>query len=314
MPSLEKTLSETLTAARKHRPRKRSIATAALGALMLGLVVMGMSLGYAWSERRGLAELTSTTGKRLDLYASALEAELARYAYLPSLIAIDADIVALLENSNSAQARQRANRTLARMNVRAGSIQMYIISASDELLATSNSHLSPKEIDSPAARAERSRVAKSDKDTFFAANLVDSTTDYYFSHGVSRSGARVAQIVVKVSLVPLEVTWIDLGLRTQSERLLVVDENNVVVMSSVPSWKYRTLGATDNAQLLTSGRYARAALLPLGLAPENRIEEGAAIVRVIEPAELGTPLRLAQERAVVPLANAPARFIRLRQN
>jgi two-component system C4-dicarboxylate transport sensor histidine kinase DctB len=302
MPSLEKTLSETLTAARKHRPRKRSIATAALGALMLGLVVMGMSLGYAWSERRGLAELTSTTGKRLDLYASALEAELARYAYLPSLIAIDADIVALLEAPNSAQARQRANRTLARMNVRAGSIQMYIISATDELLAASNSHLSMKEVDSPVARAERSRVAKSDKDTFFAANLVDGTTDYYFAHGVSRGGVQVARIVVKVSLVPLEVTWVDLGLRTQSERLLVVDENNVVVMSSVPNWKYRTLGTTDEAHLRASGRYAQAALLPLSFAPENRMEEGIAMVRVTAPPEPGGRLRLAQERAIVPLA------------
>jgi two-component system, NtrC family, C4-dicarboxylate transport sensor histidine kinase DctB len=298
MPSL----AQPLTSAPTHRTRKRSAATVAMGVLMLGLVAAGMGLGYAWSERNGLAQLSAATNKRLDLYASALEAELARYAYLPSLIAIDADIAALLATPDSAQARQRANRTLARMNVRAGSIQMYIVSTGDELLATSNSHLSPNETDGTVARAERSRVAKSDKDTFFAANLIDGTTDYYFAHGVSRNGVRVAQIVVKVSLVPLEVTWIDLGLRTQSERLLVVDENDVVVMSSVPSWKYRTLGATDNAQLRTSGRYAQATLLPLGFAPQNRIEEGAAIVRVIEPAEPGTPLRLAQERAIVPLA------------
>ena len=47
---------------------------------------------------------------------------------------------------------------------------------------------------------------------------------------------------MRVSLAPLEATWIDMGLRSQSEKLLVVDEQGVVILSSVPDWKYRTLG------------------------------------------------------------------------
>lgn len=282
--------------------RARSASTSLLGGLMLALVAIGMSVGYTWSERIGLAQLAAVANERLDLYALALEAELARYAYLPSLIAIDADIVALLDDPGNAQARQRASRTLARMNVRAGSILMFITSSSDELLATSDSYLQAHKADAPAALAERSRLATEDTVDFFAANLADGSTDYYFVHSVLRNGLRAARIVVKISLAPLEVTWIDLGLRSQSERLLVVDENSVVVMSSVPGWKYRTLGAADVDRLRATGRYAQAALAPLTFVNEAAIEAGAAMVRVSEPPEPGAPLRLAQERAIVPLA------------
>jgi two-component system C4-dicarboxylate transport sensor histidine kinase DctB len=144
--------------------------------------------------------------------------------------------------------------------------------------------------------------AADDITDFFAANPANGSTDYFFVHTVQREGSRGAKIVIKVSLAPLEATWIDLAQRSQSERLMVVDENNVIVMCSVPAWKYRTVGVLDTARLRASGRYAQAPLLPLSQRTEVRLTPGIVLVRVTDPPEPDTRQRIAQERNIVPLA------------
>ncbi len=267
-----------------------------MGLVMLGLVATGATLGYGWSERQGLAQLSAVATERLELYASALEAEIARYAYLPGLMAIDTDIAALLADPTDADKRQQANRTLARMNARAGSLQMQILGGDGKPLASSDSAAA-----APTA-ARPSLPAADDITDFFAANPVNGNTEYYFVYVLRREAAGSPKIVVKVSLAPLEATWVDLGARSQSERLLVLDENNVIVMCSVPAWKYRTLGVLDPARLRSLGRYAQAPLLPLALATEVRLNPGIVLVRATDPPDADGRQRMALERNIVPLA------------
>src|SRR5262249_42885330 len=137
---------------------------------------------------------------------------------------------------------------------------------------------------------------------FFASNETDGTTDYYFVQPVRRGGAYRGHIVVKVSLAPLEATWVDLGQRSQSEKLLVVDGNDVVIMSSVPAWKYRMLGSVNVEAVKASGRYAGASLAPLGMSIESAPNAGSTVVRIADVQSAGHSLHLAQERPVVPLA------------
>src|SRR3954454_12119638 len=99
--------------------RKR--VTAWMSLVIACLVAAGAIGGYTWSARKGMLQLASVATERLDLYGAALQSEIARYAYLPSLIAIDADVAALLDDPNNRVLRERADHALARMNVRAGS-------------------------------------------------------------------------------------------------------------------------------------------------------------------------------------------------
>jgi two-component system, NtrC family, C4-dicarboxylate transport sensor histidine kinase DctB len=268
------------------------------------LIVMGMVLGYRFSERNGLAQVAALANERLELYASTLETELARYAYLPSLIAIDEDVQALLDDPHNAQIQQQARLKLARVNVRAGSILIFVTSADGEALAGSNGY-QRQGGSVPGGRTslpEAARRLGEDAADFFASNEADGTTDYYFVEPVRRGGAYRGHIVVKVSLAPLEATWIDLGQRSQSEKLLVVDQNDVVIMSSVPAWKYRMLGSVNVEALQTSGRYVGATLAPLGLDVESDAEGGSTVVRIADVQTAGHSFHLAQERPVVPLA------------
>ena len=238
---------------------------ALIGLLALCPVLVGALLGYRLSERAGLSQLAAVANERLELYAATLEAELARFAYLPSLIASEPDVQALLAAPADAALRERAGRTLARVGVRAGANLIVVASPSGEQLATS----SPQRGSGGGAPGIANALKDGAAD-FFAANESDGGTDYYFTQPVQRDERALGQIVVKVNLAPLEATWIDLGLRTQSERLLLVDENEVVVMSSVAAWKYRTVG--DAAPRHSSHRYAAASLAPLHLDRERQIE------------------------------------------
>lgn len=275
-----------------------------LAALTVLLVLLGMTIGYRVSERGGLAQLAAVANERLELYATTLETELARYAYLPSLIAIDEDVQALLDDPHNAQLQQRARLKLARVNVRAGSILIFVMAADGEALAGSNGYQS-RGGGVPGGRTplpEAVRQLGEDAADFFASNEADGTTDYYFVQPVRRSGSYRGHIVVKVSLAPLEATWVDLALRSQSEKLLVVDQNDVVIMSSVPAWKYRMLGSFDVEKLQALGRYAGATLAPLGMSVEDAAEAGSTVVRIADVQSAGHSLHLAQERPVVPLA------------
>jgi len=124
---------------------------------------------------------------------------------------------------------------------------------------------------------------------------------------LQRGGQRWGQIVLKLNLAPLEATWVDQGLRSQGEKLLVVDGQGVVIMSSVPSWKYHLLGpstAEQRAALRASGQYAGTLEASLGLDMDALSQQQNALVQLPswDPASPKRRHRLlAQELAVVPL-------------
>ncbi|MGS0755478.1 cache domain-containing protein [Roseateles sp. GG27B] len=214
--------------------------------LTLALIGLGLALGQRWSERAGMAQLAAVAAERLELYAATLEAELARHAYLPSLISIDTDVLALLQApgnnatppSDQRQLRQRAALKLARINVRAGASMTFVTDAQGQVLASSADYRTPgqdREATQVARRLSRNLIEASVQTTghFFAANEANGSTDYFLVQKVARAGQRLGLIVVKLNLAPLEATWVDQGLRSQGEKLMVLDDHDVVIMSSV---------------------------------------------------------------------------------
>ncbi|WP_022981378.1 ATP-binding protein [Ideonella sp. B508-1] len=258
------------------------------GLLLLGVlawVALGSWVGYRWNERAGLENLSAVANERLELYAATLESELARYAYLPSLIAADTDVRALLLHPQSDAAREAARLTLARIGVRAGASEVMLTDAEGRLLVSSD----PNGGNTPAA--ELAKPAD-----HFARNPGDGSTDYLFVHPVVLEGSNRGRVVLKLNLAPLEATWVDLGARSQSERLLVLDESDTVVITSVPRWKYRWL-APNPGEIGPLGPPPQANG-QLQLAVERQLSPSVSLVRV--PTEDGAlpPRLLRQERAL----------------
>ncbi|MBB4841507.1 two-component system C4-dicarboxylate transport sensor histidine kinase DctB [Paucibacter oligotrophus] len=282
-----------------------------LASLTLVLMALGLALGHRLSERAGMEQLAAVAAERLELYAASLEAQLARYDYLPSLIAIDQDMMAVLNAPQDAALRQRSSRKLARINVRAGLGLIFIIDAQNRVVASSADYPAKSGAPADALMQRLGTHISSGAGQFFAADASNGSIDYFLIQSLQREGRDLGRVVAKLNLAPLEAIWVDQGLRSQGERLLVVDSHDVVIMSSVPEWKYHLLGHSRpelRQELLASGRYAGPMLAGLGIAIEGLVRSETSLVQVQDPVAEGSAkpgarhLLLAQERAVVPLA------------
>jgi len=258
------------------------------------LMLLGLLLSHRLSERASLDQLSALATERLELYASNLQTELGRHAYLPSLLAIDSDVTQLVEHPDDEALRKSASLVLARVNVRAGTTQIFVADPEGRVLASSEPLTPPLRLQ---------QAIEQDRHHFFASDAgqagLSGSTNFFLLHPLRRNQQLQGVIVVKLNLAPLESTWVDLGLRSQGERILVSDDQGVVIMSSVEDWRYAVLNradASERDQLQASARYPRVGPdlgLPGALEAYNSL-----LVRA--PAPASTTL-LAQERQLLPL-------------
>lgn len=271
------------------------------------MVMVAVFTAYRASERAGMAQLDEVAYRQMDLYASTLENELGKHAYLPSLIEIDQDVVALFVRQEQSENRELVNRKLASMNVRASAMTIFLIGSNGLVLASSDWD----KTDLGGSRQLSSlpffeQALLQGKTQFFAANLENGSSEYYFTQAFIRDKKLLGVIGVKISLAPLEASWIDLGVRSESEDILVVDDNGVVIMSSVPAWKYHTLAVIPAKQILALERlnkYPNNAIKSLEMRVTNTLERGIKLVELpLEKVDVHpVVLRTLQERPMAQL-------------
>ncbi len=285
-----------------QRPLSRLLLAnlATLAALLLALA--GYTLGLRWAERAGLERLAELAVERLELYAGTLEAETARLAHLPALVGQHEAVLAAFEQDAALPA---AERRLAQINARAGSQLIYLVDAHGRWRAGSAA------LPLPLLERERlERVAaalRSGRPGFFAAQ--DGSTDFFHAAPLRQGGRELGQVVVRLNLAPLEATWVDLGVRSRSEKLLVLDANEVLILSSVPAWKHlRWVAGLERTRWpwLPPEEAQHYAPRPLGvLRWSERVGavRGAQLLRLSPPdmPEGAAPQFLAQERPLPAL-------------
>ncbi|PWC37999.1 ATP-binding protein [Azospirillum sp. TSO35-2] len=269
-----------------------------IGLLLPALAALALLAGFAGfrvSEGMGLAALQETGRHRLDLYAASLEREIDKYAYFPATLGLERDVLDLV--TGRARSAWGLNRYLERLNERAGTLSIYALTREGRVVATSNwnrpdsfmgEDLSyrPYFVDAMDGRQGR----------FFGVGTTRGEAGYYLSAPLAEDGTIVGVAVVKVSLEQLEQSW-----TTVEAPVLVTDENGVVILASVPSWKFTTLRPMDEPtrrHFDQTLQYNARPLPPLGLTPLRPIADRAELVRLAR-ADNG-----AAETAVFPLSGA----------
>ena len=106
---------------------------------LLGIaLVLGCGYaGYRLSEAIGIRELAAGGERQLELNARAVESEIGKYTYLPSLLELESGVSRLLLTPGSYR-RQRLNDHLEGLNQRAGSLAVYVLDLDGRVVATSN--------------------------------------------------------------------------------------------------------------------------------------------------------------------------------
>lgn len=242
-PSAAPSLSRTCLDPKRLKSLRRA-APLLVVVSTLALVALSASVTYVWSERRDFARLDDAVAHQLDLYAAVLEVELGKQADLPGLIDQDDRIDALVHAPADVDLRNAINRKLTRFVARSGALQASVVDAGGRILASSDWYRESTSVDhivtqEPCiAEALQGRPAQR-----FAPNALTGAPEVCFARPVQREGATVGAVVVRISLQPIEATWIDSAFRAESEKPLIVDARGVVIMSSVPDWKQLPLNA-----------------------------------------------------------------------
>jgi two-component system, NtrC family, C4-dicarboxylate transport sensor histidine kinase DctB len=172
------------------------------------------------------------------LHAAVLRSELERHRSLPMVLAQDPDLATLLRQPDTARAARLSGKfeTLAQ-DVRAAAI--YALDADGRTLAASNWRLPTSFVGSNYRfRPYYYQAMRDGQATFFALGTVSGRPGLYLSRRVDDPAGRpLGVIVAKVEFDALEADW-----RVSGEPTYVTDADGVVVITTVPAWRFHTAG------------------------------------------------------------------------
>lgn len=249
--------------------------------LIFILVLMALAGGIAFrtSMTSSLIDLQATTSQRLDLYANSLNAEIEHFSHLPSILGLSPHIDNLLHSPANQKYQQLANIYLENLSERTGATAIYIQDVRGQVVATSNWHRPDSYLgENDGFRPYFTDVLNGHPGRFFGVGTTKSEAGYYLSEGLFDKGRLIGVAVVKVSLSRLEKTW-----RDSKTLVMVADQNDVVILSSEPGWKFTTLKPFSTAlqdAFDRSRQYNRMRLQPLGLEEVRTLDDGMDIVRL----------------------------------
>jgi two-component system C4-dicarboxylate transport sensor histidine kinase DctB len=243
------------------------------------LVAAASLITYKVSQGMGLAELQTTGRHRLDLYSASLEREIGKYAYFPATLGLERNVLNLLGKQGDADLPGKINNYLEQLNERAGTLAIYVIDDQGKVLVSSNWRRSDSYVGENLSFRPYFRDAmETGSGRFFGIGTTRSEPGYYLSSALADGGRTLGVAIIKVGLDQLEKSW-----STVEAPVLVSDENGVVILSSVPDWKFTTLRPLDENTRSAFDRtqqYNRRALQPLGVVETAFLNHGARLVRV----------------------------------
>ncbi|MFL6611251.1 MAG: ATP-binding protein [Pseudomonas sp.] len=201
-------------------------------ALMIGLGY----LGFWISEHYGIRGLAENGERQLELHARAVESEISKYTYLPSLLELESSVAQLLEDPTP-EHRKTVNEYLEGLNRRSRSRAIYVMDTTGRVMATSNW----RDVDSYLGedlsfRAYFQNAVRGQPGRFYGIGSTNGEPGYYLAHGLEEQGKIIGVAVVKVRLEAMEERW-------QRARLeaFVSDENGIIILSSDPARRLKSV-------------------------------------------------------------------------
>ncbi|CAN5425290.1 ATP-binding protein [soil metagenome] len=171
------------------------------------------------------------------LHAAVLRSELEKHRSLPLVLVQDPEAVALLRDPTTAEA-DLMNRKLELLADQTRAAAIYLLDANGVARAASNWRLPTSFGGSDYSfRPYFTRAVSNGSAEFFALGTVSGRPGLYLARRLSDpSGRLLGVVVVKVEFDALEQEW-----RGSGEPAYVADQSGVVLITSVPDWRFRTV-------------------------------------------------------------------------
>ncbi|NEX91533.1 ATP-binding protein [Caulobacter sp. 17J65-9] len=230
---------------------------------LVGLVLLTGSVSVAgrFAAERSTAELQRQSAAAAALHEAVMRSQLEKHRSLPFVLAEDPDVKALLRSGDPAQV-SALNQKLESLSGQTRAAVIYVLDARGRTLAASNWRLPTSFVGSDYSfrpyfrNAMRGGTAEQ-----FALGTVSQRPGLFLSRRVRQGDTDLGVVVVKLEFDALEAEW-----RASGEPAFVTDPHGVVLVTSVPAWRFRTLQPlpqADRTRLRQGLQFGRAPLEPL---------------------------------------------------
>jgi two-component system C4-dicarboxylate transport sensor histidine kinase DctB len=240
------------------------------GGIIIGLVLVSVWAGvFAGRSARVALERQMTSVASLE--ASRLETELERYRAIPFILSRDSEVVQAVGSQDRAtrlKVVEKLNDVSRETNVGSLYVRGFLgqdapppdVSGAD----CGRTVASVYEGDATTAFPSQQyfcNVLESGVTEGFAVSRLGRPPGMYFARPIVIEGQRAGMVGAKAEFDGLEKQW-----AADNLLIFVTDKNGVVIISSVPEWRFqtlRTLSAAARADLNSSERFGPAPLSPL---------------------------------------------------
>jgi two-component system C4-dicarboxylate transport sensor histidine kinase DctB len=223
------------------RQRGRPIWLGAAAALAAAAAIWGVG---AWVESRSIAALRRNAEGSSALRVAVLRSEINKQRALPLVLADDAELKQALR-SRAPSALRALDAKLEALAAQAQAPTLYVLDARGDAVAASNWRQPDSFVGSHYGfRAYYFDALQHGEAEQFAFGNVSHHPGLYISRRVNDAAGPLGVVVVKLEFGGLEKAW-----RLAGDPAYVVDRKGVVLITSEPSWRFRTLGRLDAATL-----------------------------------------------------------------
>ncbi|MEO7710937.1 MAG: ATP-binding protein [Caldimonas sp.] len=245
----------------------------------LALVAVAAYAGHEVALHAGIARLSEAAVHRLDMLAGSLDADLARFDYLPALLEMTPVVPTLLDAPNSPALRDAANRYLNGVNATVGAEMLYVLDRSGTSVAASDWDQPGTTIGQDLSfRPYVSDAVSHGRGRFYGVGITSRKPGYYLSYALRRGDGVRGVAAVKVNIAEAEDTW-----RKLPGQVLLIDERGVVILSTRADLRYRPVAPLDAAQRAEVQRtrpYGEAPLEPLRWTPLQALTKNTQVVNL----------------------------------
>ncbi len=245
------------------------------------LTAAALAGGEYYGRRFAIETLGNQGRTDANLKIALLTAVLERPRALPLLLSEDQQVLDALSSANG-DAADRLNRKLERLVAGTQAAVLYVVGPNGIAVSSSNWREPISFVGNDYAFRDYFRRAMEDGTAeHFALGSVSKRPGLYISRRVGSAAAPLGVVVVKMEFDRLEHDW-----RDASRPVYVTDEHGVVLITSIPSWRFMTtrpIQQQDLASIRNSLQFGDAPLAQLPIMPAVATNTDVSIVSAVLP-------------------------------
>ncbi|MER8713348.1 sensor histidine kinase [Mesorhizobium sp. M1295] len=261
-----------------RRARRAWLLFTAVALLILTATLYGAGLYGRTAEVGTLAAQGRTDA---NLKVALLRAVLESPRALPLLLSADQQVRDALSQKNAA-AIDVLNRKLEGLVSGTKASVLYVVGTDGLAIASSNWREPISFVGNDYRfRDYFSGAMQAGTAEYFALGNVSKRPGLYISRRVGDAAAPLGVVVVKAEFDQLEADW-----REANRPAYVSDEKGVVLITSVPSWRFMTtapLAGPEQAAIRDSQQFGDAPLVPLPIMHRQALSPDVSIVHAVTP-------------------------------